>query len=210
MNNNIPVIGIAGPSGGGKTTFVKIVIFLLEILLNKKILLISLDDYYLDRSSTPPYLRWLINFDKLEALNTKKATEDIKNLKRGKKIKKAIYCFKTHTIIDYVDINPDDYDVIFVEGHLLFGDEQLMELFDTTTFVDVPQVICFLRRLIRDMRERGRNPISITFQYLTMVYPSWLKYIKPSKDKAKIKAVGGGYDPVAILELIAWIKKNTP
>ena len=204
-------IGAAGPSGGGKSTFFGIIIAILRLFWGLRIKKINIDDYYKDHSSVPKWMRPFLNFDRIEAFDLSALLKDLRALAKGEKIQVRRYDFVTRKVSLLNEfINPNEYDVIFVEGHILFAlltEEQIQELFDITTFVTVPGFLCFTRRLFRDMAVRGRSFFSVSIQYLLTVHPAKKKLIDPSASKAQVQVHSGGYDVVAILEILCRIKE---
>lgn len=206
------IIGGAGRSGAGKTTFINIAVYLLRLIWGLKVYVHHLDNYYRDRSDVPLWLRPFLNFDRDEAFDRNALREDLQAIREGRRFKKRVYNFTTREAKrTKEEVNPADYDIIFVEGHLLFSlltEEEVKNFFDLTVFVTVPEVICLSRRLMRDIMTRGRSPMSVIVQYMLTVRPGNKRYVDPSIVKAKLKIHNGGYDLVALLELLCEIKER--
>ena len=183
MNQIKPfIVGIAGGTGSGKTTLAKKIA---ETLGNDTVTLIDADSYYRDLSHLPLHQRHQINFDHPDALDTPLLIEHIKKLNQGFSIKKPIYDFSTHTRTkETVTVAPKP--VILIDGILIFALEEVCRLFDLKVFVDEDADIRLLRRIQRDIRERGRSIEMVAEQYLQNVRPMHEKFVEPSKKAADI------------------------
>lgn len=183
MNQIKPfIVGIAGGTGSGKTTLAKKIA---ETLGNDTVTLIDADSYYRDLSHLPLHQRHQINFDHPDALDTPLLIEHIKILKQGFSIKKHIYDFTTHARKkETVTVGPTQ--IILVEGILIFALEDLCRLFDLKVFVDEDDDIRLLRRIQRDINERGRSIEMVAEQYLKNVRPMHERFVEPSKKAADI------------------------
>jgi uridine kinase len=192
------VIGIAGGSGSGKTTLAHLV---LERVGADRIAYLPHDAYYKDLSDLPPNQRMTINFDHPDSLDTALLIEHIQRLKAGKPVELPVYDFKTHTRTDQFEhIEPKP--VIMVEGILIFGDPDLRKLLDVKIFVDTDSDIRFIRRLERDINERGRTTDMVVRQYLSTVRPMHMEFVEPSKRYADVIVPEGGLNTVA-MEMVA-------
>jgi uridine kinase len=183
MNQIKPfIVGIAGGTGSGKTTLAKKIA---ETLGNDTVTLIDADSYYRDLSHLSLHQRHQINFDHPDALDTPLLVDHIKTLKKGSPIKKHIYDFTIHTRTEEtVTVAPKP--VILVEGILIFALEDLCRLFDLKVFVDEDDDIRLLRRIQRDINERGRSIEMVAEQYLKNVRPMHERFVEPSKKAADI------------------------
>lgn len=196
------VIGIAGGSGSGKTTVANVI---LERVGAQHIAYLPHDAYYKDLSGLDPVQRAAINFDHPNSLDTALLTEHVKQLVEGLPIKLPVYDFKIHTRTSRtVHINPQP--VIIVEGILIFAEPELRALFDVKIFVDTDSDIRFIRRLQRDIHERGRSTESVIQQYLNTVRPMHLEFVEPSKRYADVIIPEGGLNQVAMDMVVARIQ----
>ncbi len=196
MTNKLPpvVIGIAGGSGSGKTTVANVI---LERVGAHRIAYLPHDAYYRDLAHLPPNQRREVNFDHPDSLETDLLTQHVIQLKIGKPVDLPIYDFTNHTRTDKtVRVNPQR--VIMVEGILIFAERALRELFDVKIFVDTDSDIRFIRRLQRDISERGRTTETVVQQYLTTVRPMHLEFVEPSKRYADVIIPEGGMNAVAM------------
>lgn len=193
------VIGIAGGSGSGKTTLAQLV---LERIGAHRIAYLPHDAYYKDLSELPPNQRHTINFDHPDSLDTELLINHIEQLKRDQPIQMPVYDFKTHTRTSEV-ITVQPKPVILVEGILIFADPVLRRLLDVKIFVDTDADIRFIRRLERDIRERGRTTEMVVRQYLSTVRPMHLEFVEPSKRYADVIIPEGGLNEVAMEMVVA-------
>ena len=204
MTKNTPplIIGIAGGTGSGKTTVANMI---LEQVGSKEIAFLPHDAYYKDLGNLSQEERAKVNFDHPDSLETELLIEHLKQLKAGKNINLPSYDFKTHTrTIATTLIEPQP--VILVEGILIFDDPQLRKLFDIKIFVDTDPDIRFIRRLQRDINERGRTTQSVIEQYLKTVRPMHLEFVEPSKRYASVIIPEGGFNQVALDMVVARIQ----
>jgi uridine kinase len=193
------VIGIAGGSGSGKTTLAR---FILQQVGDDNIAYLPHDAYYKDLTALPPNERATVNFDHPNSLDSDLLVEHVQFLKQGFPIDLPIYDFKTHSRTSEVRlINPRP--VIMVEGILIFTDAALRELFDVKIFVDTDADLRLIRRLERDILERGRTTESVIRQYLATVRPMHLEFVEPSKRYADVIIPEGGMNPVALEMVVA-------
>jgi uridine kinase len=200
------VIGIAGGTGSGKTTVADVI---LDKVGREKIAYLPHDAYYRDLSHLPREKRAKINFDHPDSLETSLLIEHIDQLKEWQSIELPIYDFKTHTRTSKSKrIEPRS--VTFVEGILIFAEPELRKMFDVKIYVDTDPDIRFIRRLQRDISERGRTTQSVIKQYLTTVRPMHLEFVEPSKRYADIIIPEGGFNTVAMDMIIARIERLIP
>ncbi len=196
------VIGIAGGSGSGKTTVARAI---LNEVGSHRIAFLQHDAYYRDLTDLPPAQRALINFDHPNSLESELLIEHINQLRNWEKIHIPIYDFTTHTRTNET-IKVEPQKVIIVEGILIFVDPILREMFDVKLFVDTDPDIRFIRRLDRDLTERGRTTESVIKQYLSTVRPMHLEFVEPSKRYADVIIPEGGLNFVALDMVIARIE----
>ncbi len=202
-NRTVPlVIGIAGGSGSGKTTVANVI---LDKVGAQHIAYLPHDAYYKDLSSLPPNQRAQINFDHPDSLDTELLIEQVKRLVNGQSIELPVYDFKIHTRTSQT-IHMDPQPVIIVEGILIFAERALRDLFDVKIFVDTDADIRFIRRLQRDITERGRSTESVINQYLSTVRPMHLEFVEPSKRYADVIIPEGGLNVVAVDMVVARIQ----
>lgn len=194
-NKFVPIIiGVAGGSGSGKTTVANIV---LEKVGRHRIAYLPHDAYYRDLSNLPLNQRVQINFDHPDSLDSDLLVEHILQLKNWETIQLPVYDFTHHSRTDQtIPIKPQR--VILVEGILIFAEKKLRDLFDVKIFVDTDADIRFIRRLQRDITERGRTTETVVNQYLSTVRPMHLEFVEPSKRYADIIIPEGGLNEVAM------------
>ncbi len=200
---NVPlVIGIAGGSGSGKTTVANVI---LQRVGPERIAYLPHDAYYRDLTSLPPTQRVQVNFDHPNSLETELLIEHVRKLRQWEAVDLPIYDFTHHCRTDR-SIHVEPKRVIMVEGILIFAEAQLRELFDVKIFVDTDADIRFIRRLERDIQERGRTTESVIKQYTTTVRPMHLEFVEPSKRYADVIIPEGGLNMVALEMIIARIE----
>lgn len=195
------VIGLAGGTGSGKTTVANVI---LDRVGEDNIVFLPHDGYYKDLADLPTNQRTVINFDHPDSLDTPLLVKHIQLLLNGKPVDVPIYDFTTHTrTADTQHLLPRD--IILVEGILIFAEPRLLELFDVKIFVDTPADIRFIRRLQRDILERGRTVESVIHQYQTTVRPMHMEFVEPSKRHADVIIPEGGHNTVAMDMVVARI-----
>ena len=193
------VIGIAGGSGSGKTTVA-------NEILNKvgahRIAFLPHDAYYRELSHLPLAQRTQVNFDHPNSIETELLIHHIKSLLKGEAIELPVYDFTTHSRTGE-SIHVDPKKIILVEGILIFAEADLRDMFDMKIFVDTDADIRFMRRLERDIAERGRTVESVIHQYQSTVRPMHLEFVEPSKRYADVIIPEGGRNWVALDMVIA-------
>jgi len=202
-NEPIPlVIGVAGGSGSGKTTVADLV---LKRVGKQRIAYLPHDAYYRELTNLPPNQRAEVNFDHPDSLDSGLMRDQILALKEWKSIEMPVYDFTTHSrTAETIHVEPRQ--VILVEGILIYAEPLLRPLFDVKIFVDTDSDIRFIRRLQRDISERGRTTENVINQYLKTVRPMHLDFVEPSKRYADIIIPEGGLNKVAIDMVIARIE----
>lgn len=196
------IIGIGGGSGSGKTTVSDEI---LQRVGTRHIAVLPHDAYYKDLTSLPPEQRAQVNFDHPYSLDTPLLIEHLEKLKRWEPIELPVYDFITHSRTDQkIPIEPQP--IILVEGILIFAEPQLRPLFNVKIFVDTDPDIRFIRRLQRDISERGRTAESVIQQYLSTVRPMHLEFVEPSKRYADVIVPEGGFNTVALDMIVARIQ----
>lgn len=196
------VIGIAGGSGSGKTTVTNKIV---EKLDERKVVVIQHDSYYRDISTFGGIPASDINFDHPDSLETPLLIRHLKELKAGRPIDCPIYDFTTHTRqkgLKRIEPKP----IIFLEGILIYVEKDLRDLIDTKIFVDTDADERFIRRLKRDIVERGRSIDSVIHQYVSTVKPMHLEFVEPSKRWADLIIPRGCENEIAIDMVVAKIK----
>lgn len=195
-------IGVAGGSGSGKTTVAK---KLLEHAGIDQVAHLCHDHYYLDHPELSLEERAKINYDHPESLDNQLFMEHIKKLQRWEQVECPLYDFENYCRMDRTtSVSP--CRVILVEGILIFANPSIRKLLDIRVYVDTDGDLRFIRRLQRDMVERGRSPESIITQYLGTVRPMHQEFVEPSKKFANIVLPEGGMNQVAIDILNAKIR----
>ncbi|HEX8775993.1 MAG TPA: uridine kinase [Pyrinomonadaceae bacterium] len=188
------IIGICGGTGSGKTTVANRI---LESVNAGDVAFIQQDSYYRNLKDLPLDYRQAVNFDHPDALDNDLLVHHIRKLKAGGSVELPLYDFKTHTRLnETVLIEPKP--IVIVEGILIFVDARLLEQMDIKVFVDTPDDIRFIRRLRRDIAERGRTIDSVIEQYLATVRPMHIQFVEPSKRYADVIIPEGGHNLVSI------------
>jgi uridine kinase len=188
------VIGVAGGSGSGKTSVTKAIF---DHFTEKSILMLEQDYYYKDQTDVPMEERLKTNYDHPLAFDNDLLIEHIENLLSYDTVKKPVYDYTLHTRSSQV-IEVEPKDVIIVEGILVLEDERLRNLMDIKLFVDTDADIRIIRRMLRDIKERGRTIDSVIEQYVSVVRPMHNQFIEPTKRYADIIIPEGGQNHVAI------------
>jgi uridine kinase len=188
------LIGIAGGSGSGKTLVSKRIV---EDLGSDKVIIIQQDSYYKDLSHLPLEERARRNFDHPESIDDEMLIEQIDALLRGRSIEQPIYDFSVHAHKSERRLI-GSHSIIVLEGILILYNPRLRELMDIKVYVDTDSDVRLLRRLRRDVRERGRSVESVLEQYEKSVRPMHLQFVEPTKRFADIVIPEGGHNLVAI------------
>jgi uridine kinase len=188
------LIGIAGGTGSGKTTVANVI---LERAGADNIAFLPHDAYYKDLGDLPAAQKELMNFDHPDALETKLLIEHLKALQKWESVDIPIYDFTTHSRTSKT-MHVQPKPVILVDGILIFAEAGLEDLFDVKIFVDTPADVRFIRRLQRDIAERGRTVDSVIHQYQTTVRPMHEEFVEPSKRHADVIIPEGGWNTVAM------------
>jgi uridine kinase len=196
------VIGVAGGTGSGKTTVANEI---LRRVGEENIAYIQHDSYYKDLSHLPPEERMKINFDHPDSLETDLLIQHIRQLLAGQPAEIPVYDFTQH-VRTKTTRRVEPRPIILIEGILIFVDPLLRQLMDVRIYVDTDADIRFIRRLQRDIQERGRSLESVIRQYLETVRPMHLEFVEPSKRYADIIIPEGGYNVVALDMIVSRIR----
>ena len=196
------VIGIAGGSGSGKTTVAQAI---LQRVGTDRIAFLQHDSYYKDLRGLPPAQRNEFNFDHPNSLETDLLIKHIAALRNAKPVEVPIYDFATDSRTSRT-FTVQPRNVILVEGILIFTEAALRKMFDIKIFVDTDADLRFIRRLERDIHERGRTTDSVIKQYMHTVRPMHLEFVEPSKRYADIIIPEGGHNTAALDMVVARVE----
>ena len=198
------VIGIAGGTGSGKTTLAR---RLVEAFGRDEICMLTHDAYYKRHDDLPFEERCKLNYDHPDSFDTDLMVEHLQQLKAGQGVDMPVYDYARHTRSDKtVHVNPAP--VILVEGILIFASPELCQEMDLKVYVDTDADVRILRRILRDVRDRGRTLDSVVAQYLTTVKPMHEQFVEPSKRKADLIIPEGGKNKAALDMLIKWVSNH--
>jgi len=198
---NVVVIGIAGGTGCGKSTMIDKI----RSEFHEKITILSHDFYYKEHSNMEFEEREKLNYDHPNAFDTDLFIEHIKALKNWESINRPVYDFTIHNRVkETVHISPSK--VVIAEGILIFENKELLDLLDIKVFIDTDADVRIIRRILRDVSERGRTMESVINQYLTTVKLMHEEFVEPSKKNADIIIPEGGFNVVALQMLNERIK----
>src|ERR671915_1711984 len=188
------IIGISGGTGSGKTTVANRI---LDSVSAREVVFIQQDSYYRNLTDLPLDYRGLANFDHPDALDNDLLVNHIRRLRSGEAIELPLYDFKTHMRLNETrTVQPKP--IVIVEGILIYADPRLLEQMDIKVFVDTPDDIRFIRRLRRDIDERGRTLESVIEQYVGTVRPMHMQFVEPSKRYADVIIPEGGHNLVSV------------
>ncbi len=202
--SHLIIIGIAGASGSGKSLLANTIV---NELGSDRVVVISEDSYYKDQAHLSIEERAHVNFDHPSAFDHARLAADLEALREGQNIEVPIYDFVTHTRGFNTRHISSDKSIIVLEGILLFSEKNLRNLMDIRIYVDTALDIAFIRRLTRDVFERGRSVESVIEQYEKTVRPMFLKFIEPSKRHADVIVPHGGKNRIAIDMIKAKMKE---
>ncbi|PHY96737.1 uridine kinase [Ligilactobacillus salivarius] len=200
--NKPVIIGVTGGSGSGKTTVSRAIF---EQLHGHSLLMLQEDSYYNDQSDMPFEERIKTNYDHPNAFDTELLVKQLKDLLDWKTIEKPIYDYTEHTRSSEVE-KVEPKEVIILEGILVLNDSALRDLMDIKIFVDTDDDIRIIRRIQRDIEERGRSLQSVIDQYKSTVKPMYHQFIEPTKRYADIIVPEGGENQVAIDLLVTKVR----
>ncbi|MBE6213449.1 MAG: uridine kinase [Rikenellaceae bacterium] len=198
----VTVIGVAGGSGSGKSTLVS---KLQEAFLGEDVTMLCHDFYYKERSELTYEERTRLNYDHPQAFDTEMLVEHIKSLKNNLPIEHPVYSFVEHNrTSETVTVMPSK--VVIVDGILIFENKELRDLMDIKVYVDTDADVRLARRVLRDVKDRGRSMESVIEQYITTVKPMHEEFVEPSKKYADVIIPEGGFNSVAVRMLIQNIR----
>ena len=198
------IIGICGGTGSGKTTIARKIV---EAVGRENVVLVEQDSYYRNLADMPLDERHQANFDHPDSIDSDMLVNHIRRLKQGLEVEMPLYDFKTHTRSDRIEIiNPKP--VVIVEGILIFAETRVLDMLDVRVFVDTPDDIRFIRRLQRDIAERGRTVDSVIGQYYRTVRPMHHEFVEPSKRNADIIVPEGGQVGVTVDFLCSMVREK--
>ncbi|MEO8479037.1 MAG: uridine kinase [Gemmatimonadota bacterium] len=197
------IIGVVGGSGSGKTTVARAILGATDVAAA----FIDQDAYYADLAHLTLDERRRVNFDHPDSLDNDLMVAQLESLAAGHAIDKPTYDFAAHTRAT-ATVRIEPAEVVIVDGILLFTEPRLRELFDIKIFVDVADDIRFIRRLQRDVTERGRTMEDVIRQYLTTVRPMHLEFVEPSKRYADVIIPEGGHNRIGVEMVIARVRQE--
>lgn len=200
MKDRVTFVGITGGSGSGKTTIVKKI----EEIISEFVFLPQ-DNYYKSAEHVTNTTITSFNFDHPDAFDSDLLLEQLRDLKDGKSINMPEYDFVSHSRKEKSKLVLPQ-KVVLVEGIMLFWDKRIRDLLDLKIFVETPDDIRFIRRLSRDVKERGRTIDSVITQYLDVVRPGYYEFIEPTKSYADIIIPEGGFNQNALQVLVSYLK----
>ena len=201
---NTIIIGIAGGTGSGKTTLTE---RLRDHFGQNEVSVINHDSYYKRHDELPYDERCKLNYDHPDSFDTELMVQHLQALRRGEAVEVPVYNYAIHNRSDQtITVRPAP--VIIVEGILIFASPELCELMDLKVFVDTDADVRILRRIVRDVKARGRTLDSVVTQYLTTVKPMHEQFVEPSKRKADLIIPEGGKNAVALDMLIKWVSSH--
>ena len=198
------IIGICGGTGSGKTTVANKI---LQAVGAHEVAFIQQDSYYRNLDELPLDYRQKVNFDHPDALDNDLMVEHVRALKAGQGVDLPMYDFKNH-LRRRETLRMEPKLITIIEGILIFAEKRLLEEMDIKVFVDTPDDIRFIRRLRRDIAERGRTADSVIEQYLSFVRPMHMQFVEPSKRCADVIIPEGGHNMVSIGLLSGTIRER--
>ena len=203
--NDIHIIGIAGGSGSGKSRLVKNI---LKEINDNSVQVIEIDSYYKNLAHLSFEDREKNNFDHPDSIDFDLLYEDLSKLKNNLTIYSPVYDYKTHTRNENETKKIENAKVVIMEGIFALHNQKIRDLLSIKIYVDTPSDIRLLRRIKRDMNDRGRTIEGIIEQYNKTVKPMFTKYVKPSRDYADLIVPFGGKNKVSIDTIVTNIKKT--
>ncbi len=198
------IIGICGGTGSGKTTIARAIV---DAVGRENVVLVEQDSYYRNLADMPLDERHQANFDHPDSIDSDMLVNHLIRLKQGLVVEMPLYDFKTHTRSDEIEsIRPKQ--VVIVEGILIFAEPRVLDLLDMRVYVDTPDDIRFIRRLRRDIAERGRTVDSVIDQYYRTVRPMHFEFVEPSKRHADIIIPEGSNTGISVELLCSLVREE--
>lgn len=197
------IVGVAGGTGSGKTTVANAIV---KRIGADRIVCIEHDSYYRDHPDIPLEKRAALNYDHPDSLENALLVQHLADLREGRAVDVPIYDFTRH-LRRRETRRVEPRPVVVVEGILIFADKALRDMMDVKIFVDTDADIRFIRRLARDIRERGRTMDSVVHQYLGTVRPMHLEFVEPSKRYADVIIPEGGFNTIAVDMVVARLER---
>jgi uridine kinase len=198
------IIGICGGTGSGKTTIARSIV---DAVGAKRVVLVEQDSYYRNLSDMPLDERHQANFDHPDSIDSDMLVNHIMRLKQGLPIEMPLYDFVTHTRSDKIEtIKPKP--VVIVEGILIFAEPRVLDLLDVRVFVDTPDDVRLMRRLRRDINERGRTFERTLEQYERTIRPMHFEFVEPSKRHADVIIPEGAQTGVTVEFLCSLVREK--
>jgi uridine kinase len=201
--SKVLTIGIAGGTGSGKTTITRRI----QRTFGSRVCTVYHDNYYRSRDDIPLEERARLNYDEPAAFETDLMVRQLRQLQNGESVLCPVYDFTVHNRSNRT-VRLDPAPVILVEGILILADPALCDAMDIKVFVDTDADVRILRRIVRDVRDRGRSLESVVNQYLTTVKPMHERYVEPSRRRADIIIPEGGHNEVAMSLLIERVRAH--
>lgn len=198
------IIGICGGTGSGKTTIARAIV---ESVGSGNVVLVEQDSYYRNLADMPLDERHQANFDHPDSIDSDMLVNHLMRLKQGLTVEMPLYDFKTHTRSDRIEII-EPKPVVIVEGILIFAEPRVLGLLDMRIYVDTPDDIRFIRRLKRDIAERGRTVESVIDQYYRTVRPMHHEFVEPSKRHADIIIPEGANSDMTLGMLCSLVREK--
>ena len=201
--SKVLTIGIAGGTGSGKTTITRRI----QRTFGSRVCTVYHDNYYRSRDDIPLEERARLNYDEPAAFETDLMVRQLRQLQNGESVLCPVYDFTVHNRSNRT-VRLDPAPVILVEGILILADPALCDAMDIKVFVDTDADVRILRRIVRDVRDRGRSLESVVNQYLTTVKPMHELYVEPSRRRADIIIPEGGHNEVAMSLLVERVRAH--
>ncbi len=198
------IIGICGGTGSGKTTIARSIV---ESVGARNVVLVEQDSYYRNLSDMPLDERHQANFDHPDSIDSDMLVNHLMRLKQGLQVEMPLYDFKTHTRSDNIEII-EPKPVVIVEGILIFAEPRVLDLLDVRVYVDTPDDIRLMRRLRRDITERGRSFERTLDQFERTIRPMHFEFVEPSKRHADIIIPEGGQTNVSVDLLCGLVREK--